>query len=68
MAILDELKKKANGSADSAKNIEEAIRMMDSFDGSGSGSGSGGGGTGGRALRGKKVSILGDSISAYPGG
>lgn len=67
MAILDELKKKANGSADPARNIEEAIRMMDSFDGSGSGSGSGGGGTGGRALRGKKVSILGDSISAYPG-
>ena len=66
MAILDELKKKANGSADGARNIEEAIRMMDSFDGSGSGSG-GGGGTGGRALRGKKVSILGDSISAYPG-
>ena len=65
MAILDELKKKANGSADQANNIEEAIRMMDSFDGSGSGSG--GGSTGGRALRGKKVSILGDSISAYPG-
>ena len=66
MAILEELKKKAGGSADKANNIEEAIRMMDSWDGSGGGSG-GSGGTGGRALKGKKVSILGDSISAYPG-
>jgi len=68
MAILDELKKKANGAANGARNIEEAIKMMDDFGGDGSGSGSGGsGGTGGKALRGKKVSILGDSISAYPG-
>lgn len=67
MAILDELKKKAYGLADGANNIEEAIRMMEDFGGDGSGSGSGGGSTGGRALRGKKVSILGDSISAYPG-
>ena len=68
MAILDELKKKANGAANGARNIEEAIKMMDDFGGDGSGSGSGGsGGTGGKALRGKKVSILGDSISTYPG-
>lgn len=35
MAILDELKLKANGDADSANNIQEAISMME-FGGSGS--------------------------------
>lgn len=32
MPILDELKRKANGAADSAKNIEEAIALMDLSD------------------------------------
>ena len=38
MAILEELKLKANGAADQANNIQEAISMME-FDGGGSGSG-----------------------------
>ena len=35
MPILDELKKKANGKADSANNIEEAIALMDFSEGGG---------------------------------
>lgn len=38
MAILEELKIKANGAADQANNIQEAISMME-FGGGGSGSG-----------------------------
>lgn len=41
---------------------KKALLGMDIGGGGGSGSG-----TGGEALKGKKVSILGDSISAYPG-
>ena len=35
MPILDELKKKANGKADSANNIEEAVSLMDFSEGGG---------------------------------
>ena len=35
MPILDELKKKANGKADRANNIEEAIALMDFSEGGG---------------------------------
>ena len=35
MPILDELKKKANGKADSANNIAEAIAQMDFSEGGG---------------------------------
>ena len=41
MPILDELKKKANGKADSANNIEEAIALMDFSEGGDGGSSSG---------------------------
>lgn len=44
------------------ENQKKALLGMDIGGGGGSGSG-----TGGKALKGKKVSILGDSISAYPG-
>ena len=40
MPILDELKKKANGKADSANNIEEAIALMDFSEGGGESSNS----------------------------
>ena len=40
MPILDELKKKANGQADSANNIEEAIALMDFSEGGGESSNS----------------------------
>lgn len=40
MPILDELKKKANGKADSANNIAEAIAQMDFSGGDGESSNS----------------------------
>lgn len=40
MAILDELKKKANGKADGANNIAEAIARMDFSGGDGESSNS----------------------------
>ena len=52
---------------ESSFNADQKKALLGMDIGGGGGGGESGSGTGGKALKGKKVSILGDSISAYPG-
>ena len=62
MAILDELKAKANGAADQANNIQEAVSMMEF------GGGSSGGGAGLEEITYAELKVKRDGGQLTPGG